>query len=119
MFSTMRRAVRKIHAVLESDGCRHGRRTLRHVPRLEDPLEERALLATLVLPNTSVPTFWASFPVNEDGNIAEADEDVSGGNFLGTLNGTTLAASYCISINLTISPLSTYNNATVTSKGTI
>ena len=75
------------------------------MPRLEDPLEERALLATLVLPNTSVPTFWASFPVNEDGNIAEADEDVSGGNFLGTLNGTTLATSYCISINLTISPL--------------
>ena len=115
-----RRLVHHGHRLRRRDfrgrGRRHGL-----WPCLES-LEQRTLLTTgvLILPNTpSPPTFTATIPVNEAGIIVEADEDVSGGNFLGTLNGTTLTASYCVSIDLTISPLSTYNNATVTSYGTI
>jgi hypothetical protein len=68
--------------------------------------------AVLTLPYTSVPNFMATF----DGN----DQALSGGNFLGTLDGATqLPASYCVRIDQTISVPATYNNAVVTNDGTV
>jgi hypothetical protein len=88
-------------------------------PCLES-LEQRTLPATLVLPQTDVPSFWATFNLTEpNGQTVQITREVAGGNFLGTLDGTTpLTASYCVSIDLDIF-LTTYDNATVTNDGTI
>src|SRR5437868_7083619 len=65
-------------------------------PRLES-LEGRDMPSTLVLPQTDVPAFTATYPVNEGGQILMADGPVAGGNFLGTLDGAKrLKASYCV-----------------------
>jgi hypothetical protein len=83
-------------------------------------MEERQLLSTLVLPSTSAPpTFVATYPINEAGTIVEGDEPLSGGNFLGTLNGSALKATYCVEIDLYIEPGTTYSNAAVTNNGTV
>src|SRR3954468_4982898 len=82
-------------------------------PRLE-PLEPRELLASLVLPQTSIPTFTATFNMNlpGGGTVLVSGEPVSGGNFLGTLGGTRLTATYCLDTSLNIFPNNTYANAT-------
>jgi hypothetical protein len=85
-----------------------------------ESLEPRELLSTLVLPNTSVTDIVATFNKAEpDGSIEQFDAGISGGNFLGTLDGTPLTASYCVSINLGISAPRTFDNASATSDGTI
>ena len=84
-------------------------------------LEQREVLSTLVLPTSNIPTFTATFnKILSDGTtIQVTGQPVSGGNFLGTLDGTSLTATYCTDINATISPPVTYPNAVVTSDGTI
>lgn len=87
-------------------------------PSLES-LEQRELLSTLVLPSTSLPAIAVTVPVNQDGNIFESDQNDWGGNFLGTLDGSPLSASYCVSIDLPLYTGSTYDGASVTNDGTI
>jgi hypothetical protein len=90
------------------------------LPCLES-LEERQVPSTLTLPNTSVPSFTATYNMTEAGGqtVQVSGAPVAGGNFLGTLNGTTkLTASYCVNINQTIFTSTSYKNATVTTDGT-
>jgi hypothetical protein len=71
----------------------------------------------LSLPSTNPPDFNYTYidPTSGETNY----ESAAGGNFLGTLNGTTsLTATYCLSINLGISPPAAYT-ATVTNNGVI
>jgi hypothetical protein len=75
-------------------------------------LQARELPAVLALPYTSVPNFMATFN--------GADQPLSGGNFLGALDGATqLTASYCVRIDQTISPPETFNSATVNNSGIV
>jgi hypothetical protein len=75
--------------------------------------------ATLTLPQTELPTFSASFPINEAGQIVQSGGDLSAGNFGGLLNGNIpLPVSYCVNIYTNLFPGMTYTNATVTSDGT-
>src|SRR5262245_6596966 len=104
MFDFFRAAVFR-----KKTGSRSRLRTTRR-PRLES-LEERELPTTLVLPQTDLPTFTATFFINEPnvGPIQVTGHPVSGGNFLGTLNGTIpLTVSYCVNIDLTIFPNTAY-----------
>src|SRR5262249_16955920 len=82
-----------------------GRHSLPRRPTVE-ALEQREVPATLVLPQTSLPTFTATFTYNQSGNpTTVTSHAVSGGNFLGTLNGNIpLTASYCVNIELNIFP---------------
>ncbi len=93
------------------------RRRLAARPSLE-LLEQREVLSTLVLPQTNPPEFNATFNIMENGQPIQVDNPVSGGNFLGTLNGTALKNSYCVNIDDTIFPGSTYADASVTTNGT-
>ena len=81
-------------------------------PPATNPNPSPPATATFVLPNTSVPNFSGTY--NQ-----QSGQDLSGGNFLGTVNGTQLTASYCVSITLDISVPDTFTNASVTSDGTI
>ena len=97
----------------------HGRPKFRRA--FFESLEDRRLLtATLVLPQTDVPSIAATIDINTPGGPFDPGPGypVAGGNFAGTLNDTALI-SYCVGINLTIDVSATYNNATVTSNGTI
>src|SRR5262249_43564234 len=89
-------------------------------PRLE-ALEPRELPASLVLPQTSVPTFTATFnmKVPGGGTVLVSGEPLSGRNFLETLGGTRLTATYCLDTSQTIFPNSTYKNVTSNHAGTI
>ncbi len=87
-----------------------------------EPLEERDVPATLLLPQTDLPTFTATFnkSLPGGGSILVAGHPIAGGNFRGLLNGNVpLTASYCVNISLDIFPNTTYANAAVTSDGTI
>jgi hypothetical protein len=114
LFESLRRAA-----------CRGKTGSHRRVPISQKPglesLEERDLLATLVFPQTSLPTFTATFnkTLSDGSTVLVSGAPVSGGNFLGMLNGNVpLTASYCVDINQTLFPNNTYANATVTSDGT-
>jgi hypothetical protein len=75
--------------------------------------------ATLTLPQTSLPTFSALFPINEGGQIVSSGGDLSAGNFGGMLNGNTpLTVSYCVNVYTNLFPGTTYANATLTADGT-
>jgi hypothetical protein len=75
--------------------------------------------ATLTLPQSSLPTFQATFPINEAGQIVQSGGDLSAGNFGGVLNGNTpLTASYCINLYTNLFPGTTYASATLTADGT-
>ena len=84
-----------------------------------DVLEGREVPATLALPQTSLPSFTATFQEIVPGGqtVTVSGEPVAGGNFLGTLNGVKLVASYCVDINRQL-PLATYSGAAVTQDGT-
>jgi len=84
-----------------------------------ESLERRDLLSTLVLPSASRPALAVTAPLNQDGTVSESDRNEWGGNFLGTLDGAALSASYCVSIDLTIYVGSAYDSASATSDGTI
>jgi hypothetical protein len=77
--------------------------------RLEE-LEDRVTPSVLALPNTDVPSFTATFN-GQSGPFA-------GGDFKGTLDGTSLRASYCVDIQDSIY-LANYNNASANHNGTI
>jgi hypothetical protein len=89
-------------------------------PRVET-LERRDVPAVLTLPQSNLPQFDATFLYTPtQGQPVQVDSPISGGNFLGTLNGTTrLKASYCVNLNETLFPGTTYHKATVTTDGTI
>ncbi len=71
----------------------------------------------LALPDTSVPYFSYTYVDPKSGETNY--ESASGGNFMGTLNGTThLSATYCVTINSGISIPGSFN-ATVTSYGAV
>jgi hypothetical protein len=75
--------------------------------------------ASLALPQSQLPTFSATFPINEGGQVLQSGEDLSGGNFGGMLNGTTpLTVSYCVNLYTDLFPGTTYANAAVTADGT-
>ena len=77
---------------------------------------------TLVLPNTtSPPTFGATVNVSEFGNTLNTTSDTltSGGNFLGSFNGSALSATYCLNLTLGISVPGTFDSANETTDGTI
>lgn len=85
-------------------------------------LEDREVPATLVLPQTDLPTFTATFSkaLPGGGSILVTGHPIAGGNFHGTLDGNIpLTASYCVNISLDIFPNTTYPNAAVTNDGTI
>jgi hypothetical protein len=89
-------------------------------PALE-PLEQRDVPTTLVLPETSVPNFTATFNMTEpDGTVVQvSSQPGAGGNFLGTLTGgIPLTASYCVNLNLNLFTNTTYSHAVVTTDGT-
>jgi hypothetical protein len=97
------------------------RRPVTARPCLES-LEQRDVPSTLALPQTNLPTFTATYDMTlpNGQTVLVSGQPVAGGNFLGTLNGTTnLVASYCVNINQTIFPGTTYSSATVTTNGTI
>jgi predicted chitinase len=74
--------------------------------------------STLVLPQTDVPAFTATYPINEAGQVVMVDGPVAGGNFLGTLDGAKrLRASYCVDIDLNLFTSTTYSQASVTADG--
>ena len=82
-------------------------------------LECRELLSTLDLPNTSVSGVCATYTIPDSGGQGAQGVNVSGGNFLGTLDGTTsLQASYCVRLDLGISAPESYD-ATVTKDGSV
>jgi hypothetical protein len=88
------------------------RRTTRRTtfkPSLES-LDARNLLAVLTFPNTLVPSFTATYKGNSG--------PVSGGDFKGTLDGTTVAASYCIDIVDKLD-MNSYSDASATSNGVV
>jgi hypothetical protein len=75
--------------------------------------------AVLALPQTEVPNLFATFdktlPTGKTVHVSGFP--VAGGNFLGTLNGTTpLTASYCVNINQELH-LTTYRQASVSYDG--
>jgi hypothetical protein len=101
---------------------RAGRGPAKLKPGLEC-LEERDVPATVVFPSTELPNITATFnftpPVPNATPVLVSGHPVSGGNFLGTLNGNVpLTASYCVNINQNLFPNNTYANAVVTSDGT-
>jgi hypothetical protein len=76
--------------------------------------------AALVLPQTNVPGLEATFVKTEsDGSASVLDENVAGGNFLGTYANTPLTASYCLSLTLPLSVPGTYYNTAATDNGTV
>jgi hypothetical protein len=76
------------------------------------PIATPPATSTLVLPNTTAQEFSVTY--NQ-----QSGQDVSGGNFLGTLNGTALTATYCTNFILSIATPDTFPGASVASDGTI
>jgi hypothetical protein len=70
---------------------------------------------SLKLPTTNPPGFAATYV--KDGEITY--DDLGGGNFLGTLSGTALTATYCVNIDLGLGVPATFNSATVTHDATV
>jgi hypothetical protein len=70
---------------------------------------------SLKLPTTNVPEFSATYIL--DGETTPST--IGGGNFLGTLNGTRLSATYCVNIDLGLGVPATFNAATVTHDATV
>ena len=91
---------RSLVAASRKNASHRDRRTVARGSCLES-LELRVLLTpgVLVLPDTpSPPTFGATVDVSEFGNTLDTTSDfnTSGGNFLGTFNGSPLIATYCL-----------------------
>jgi hypothetical protein len=70
---------------------------------------------SLKLLATNVSGFSATYV--RDGEITPSD--LSGGNFLGTLNTTPLSATYCLDTDLGLGVPATFNSATVTHDATV
>jgi hypothetical protein len=81
-----------------------------------ESLEQRELLATLALPSSDGSSLTGSY-LSPYGEFVTG-QSFAGGDFLGTLNGTTALATYCVDISATAGIAPASYTATMTSNGT-